>query len=117
LENGQYTGNANNASNWFAGCPEGSPGFAYNPACYPVGVSNVKDEWFIKIVPNPVHDVLRIYSSMDIDEIVLTDLSGRIVFSTKEAVHEIDMQNYSSGTYLLRCKSQGRYWNCKVIRQ
>ncbi len=62
LENGQYAGNHNAATTWFAGCPKGSPGLPYTP-CWPAGINeNVKDQ-YITLYPNPATHELNIEST------------------------------------------------------
>ncbi|MEO6166968.1 MAG: lamin tail domain-containing protein [Chitinophagales bacterium] len=40
------TGNMNSFSNWFTGCPEGSPGYEYNPNCN-VGIQSIPGNPFL----------------------------------------------------------------------
>jgi hypothetical protein len=45
--------NMNDGSNWFAGCPGGSPGGPYDPDCIPVGVNPIASSVELSIFPNP----------------------------------------------------------------
>lgn len=107
LENGSYNGNHNAPNSWFAGCPEGSPGFAYNPACIPVGVSTIDEETAkISVYPNPSSDKLFIESSRPLKHIELMDMIGRVYFISDEVVKEINTSSLAPGNYLLKCSDE-----------
>ncbi|GBL34525.1 hypothetical protein EMGBS15_01200 [Filimonas sp.] len=104
LENGQYAGNHNASTSWFAGCPKGSPGFAYNPACIPVAIDHVDEKTsFISVYPNPVSSVLYIESSNMLKQVALYDMVGREVFSSQQEIKQINIEFLSAGNYLMKC--------------
>ena len=71
----------NNASNWIAGCPEGSPGMVYDPDCDgQILVENLLPENVI-IYPNPADDYVVIELATPLtytDRLVISDMSGRV---------------------------------------
>lgn len=71
------------------------------------------------IYPNPVNDVLNISCAGDEERIMLSDVSGRIIYNeavnTKQVV--ISTGDIPSGLYMLmiKCKEQTRYY--KVVKE
>lgn len=55
LELSDINGVMNDASNWFAGCPGGSPGMAYDPDCGVVDGIGIPAP-FMAVFPNPADD-------------------------------------------------------------
>ncbi|MEN9340437.1 MAG: hypothetical protein RIQ62_1749 [Bacteroidota bacterium] len=118
LENAQYTGNHNASTSWFAGCPEGSPGFAYNPSCIPVGIPDVDEtSAHLSVYPNPTGDLLFIGSDKELQEVTLFDAIGQIVFQSKTNKKQIDMKVLPAGNYLLTCKDAAHVYRVKVTKQ
>ncbi len=61
----------------------------------------------IRVYPNPVKDMLDIEASVDLEEVRIYSLDGRL---TRQAAHpqsRIDMSGLPSGLYLLRIKAAG----------
>jgi len=107
LENGQYAGNHNAATSWFEGCPKGSPGFAYNPSCFPVGI-NIVDEktTHISVYPNPSSHRLHIEADKVLTQISVYDIVGKELFSTHDNISEINIESFPAGNYLLKCTDE-----------
>ena len=107
LENGQYSGNHNASTSWFAGCPKGSPGFAYNPSCITVGLNDIDENTaLISVYPNPVSSILYIESSKELKKIVVFDMVGREVFSTEKQIGQINIEFLPAGNYLFKCTDE-----------
>lgn len=51
----------------------------------------------IVIFPNPAHEV--IHFTQPIDSVIIMDISGKIVFRSKEMIEDIDIAHYSPGIY------------------
>ena len=118
LENGQYNGNHNAATSWFAGCPQGSPGFAYNPNCVPVGITLVDEKTSnITLYPNPSSSVLFLESSNPLKQISIFDILGREVFSSNQDINEINIESYPIGNYLLKCKDEQQTYLIKFSKK
>lgn len=105
----------NNASSWFAGCPEGSPGVKYNPNC----LGGVEDEFAatLQVYPNPVSDMVRI-SADGLPEtfiVTLTDMQGRNLASWN-TMTSLPVGGFAPGVYFLRMESNGvRYMMHKIL--
>ncbi|NBC58594.1 MAG: T9SS type A sorting domain-containing protein [Bacteroidetes bacterium] len=76
----------------------------------------------ISVYPNPASDLVNINFSQNTDEleqIVLYDLNGRLVFASKlnsnDIEQQIDVSNLSSGIYVLEINTVKHQYNTKVI--
>jgi hypothetical protein len=99
LENGQYNGNHNAATSWFAGCPEGSPGKVYNPVCWPTSITEQQSENTISVYPNPAHDILHYYANEKIIMIKLIDALGKSVIAQQNDNNTIEITSLAAGFY------------------
>lgn len=74
-------------------------------------------EW--KYYPNPTKGIINITSNQDIDELFLSDLSGKLLQSLKnikkERIYRMDLSEYNTGIYLLRYEHKGRWISGKVV--
>lgn len=72
-----------------------------------------------KYYPNPTRDYVKVESTIDIAELYVTDLSGKVlqVIENIKAneVHKIDLSQYASGIYLLRYPIGKQWRSGKVI--
>jgi hypothetical protein len=94
----------NAPADWFTGCPEGSPGYAYDPDCN-VGIAVVQpgelkllnsltDETVILEIPEALltqHPVLRV-----------TDMAGRLILSEPADNTEqvLNVSEFAGGIYI-----------------
>lgn len=106
-------------------------GYTGNPnASYALGVEDFKVEWGelsnptfngseFKAYPNPVKDILNIYSNKSISTIEVYNLLGQQVSANKVDFTngQIDMANLSTGTYLVKISSGTSINTVKVIKQ
>jgi len=100
LENGQYNGNHNDAATWFAGCPEGSPGRAYVPGCWPAAVNTVDGEHeAITLYPNPAGEYIQYASTAEVKHIQLLDATGKLVREPQPQNKRIELSGLSRGIY------------------
>lgn len=116
LENASYNGNANEASNWFAGCPEGSPGKVYDPTCAAVGLNPLVAEEQITLVPNPTYGVVEIYSSSIPDDVIVYSVSGQMLIQRKH-VNRLDLSNLSEGIYFIFLRWGDNHLIRKVFKE
>lgn len=116
LENGQYNGNANEATSWFAGCPEGSPGKVYDANCASTGVQDLMGESMLMVYPNPTSDFITWNSSLSIQEIRLMDVQGKTMQVIKEG-NRLDVRNLSKGVYFLQLKSGEQWFSARFVKQ
>jgi hypothetical protein len=101
LENGQYNGNHNAATSWFAGCPEGSPGKAYNPVCWPAGFNESTLAENITIYPNPASDMISFSSTMNIKTISVLDVTGKKVIEELNNQNQLYISSLNQGIYFI----------------
>jgi hypothetical protein len=73
----------------------------------------------LKIYPNPVTDLLRIESKIEILSVSVYDIQGRILEAV--IVHsetwESDMKRYAEGTYIIRIYTAGAIINQVIIKK
>ena len=69
--------------------------------CYFVGLENTNINQGIKIYPNPTSDILFISSSIEIKDIIITNIYGQIVYENYETGinFELDLSNLSNNLY------------------
>ena len=70
-----------------------------------VAISEV-DKNTIKLYPNPANDCLNITSEYAIEHITIYDLTGRVVKQIDQTTTRIDLNNISSGFYLLKVTTE-----------
>jgi hypothetical protein len=113
-------GNMNVASNWFTGCLEGSPGYAYDPDCN-VGIANVPAKEFSLFYSAADETVYFSEGEWMRDQsprVFLFDASGRKI-SESLLRHErgISVRGLSPGLYLAAIQTAQQVFTGKFIRQ
>ena len=101
------TGKMNEAENWFAGCPEGSPANEFDPDCL-VSIDEMNATLHVLVFPNPANESVFIeiesYSENAIT-LIYSDNSGKILqqknYQVTEPI-EIKRNNISSGIYWIK---------------
>ena len=102
------TGRINDGTNWFAGCPLGSPGAAYDPDC-PTSVEVASPFAGAIIMPSADYDTYQLVVSQPLTNatFALYDLQGRLC--GEGAVHqgpsEIVTNQLPAGVYILQLRS------------
>lgn len=98
-ENGPMT----SPENWFAGCPEGSPGQDYDPACGSVGVEEITrfSDWLLGA--QPADDVIMVQNYEYANQLMIYDLNGRIIKERLlgQGLHLINIEDLASGMYIV----------------
>lgn len=94
------TGRMCDGTNWFAGCPDGSPGEIYNPLCDLGLAYNEIDN--IIFYPNPVTDILHV-DLPDNTLVKLHSMTGELLMEevVTSGHTEINMSEFSTGVYLV----------------
>jgi len=89
----------NNASSWFAGCPEGSPGRVYNPDCS-IGIEEY-DNLSISLYPNPASEIVQIsfLTNPSTWNISIYNMLGEKVLNSENQT-TVNVGNLSPGTYI-----------------
>lgn len=76
-------------------------------------------EW--SYFPNPTSGILNIKPGTDIDELFITDLSGKLLQSItrleKDRIVQVDLSVYTTGIYLIRYMHEDRWITGKVVLQ
>jgi hypothetical protein len=94
------TGNMCSGLNWFAGCPDGSPGIAYNPQCN----LSINENEISKVLfyPNPVADKLHFILNKN-STIKLFSITGELLLEKKCSIGEnkLEMSELADGLYLV----------------
>ena len=81
------------------------------------GVSNLENDSFLSIFPNPTTGILHLQGDILTNEktqITLFNLQGSVLFLAKN-VSEIDLSDYANGTYFLRATSGRNVFMRKII--
>jgi len=72
----------------------------------------------LKFYPNPTNGIITVESEGEINELFLTDFSGKLLAKYKISGHsglKVDLSNYSTGVYFLRYIADNRWYAGKVI--
>ncbi len=70
----------------------------------------------ILIYPNPVKNIFKIESWMPIEQIVITDLNGKIVTFDQNG-HTIELANASSGLYIAHIMAEDSEYHVRFIKE
>jgi len=105
LELVSSTGFMNESTNWIAGCPDGSPGKAYDSNC---GLSIPElSSSNLSLYPNPTRD--KIFISVSEESVINVYSSIGELLHTKNysaGNQEIDLSNYTSGSYYIEMNNK-----------
>jgi hypothetical protein len=74
------------------------------------------DKNLFTIYPNPVKDVLNIESDKQIEEILVFNIQGQLVLSSKN-LNQVDASNLPIGQYLVKATSDGLTHTNKFVKQ
>lgn len=85
-----------------------------------LSVKDVKKEIETKIYPNPTSGIVNITADNEIESIVVYSLNGQILKTEKtsrEKKISVDISGFSSGTYLLKVKTNNGEKTIKLIKK
>ncbi|NOQ24164.1 MAG: T9SS type A sorting domain-containing protein [Bacteroidales bacterium] len=87
-----------------------------------LGINEYQKWKNVVIYPNPSNNLFNIDlgNTKNIDQIVVTDINGRVVFESTNVKHEkfeINLSNQSKGIYILSIKMKTDVSNYKLIKQ
>lgn len=121
LELLNVSGKMNEAANWFAGCPEGSPALAYNPDCTNE-VADILTADF-QVYPNPA--TTEFFIQLHVAEALLhetkiffTDASGKELFTIENPesnLLHISRKQMAAGMYFVKVVSGEESITKKII--
>ena len=71
--------------------------------------------------PNPTNGIINVKADTDIEELFLTDLTGKLLQSIKklekDRVYQFDLSQYVTGIYLIRYLHEDKWMTGKVVLQ
>ncbi len=84
-----------------------------------ISTSEVDLQQQVHVFPNPVKDVLYVGAEVLLDEIVMFDKLGRLVYAHSEISHNnaISVEGLAPGVYILRFRKNGHRWAEKFVKQ
>lgn len=83
-------------------------------------INELNKPFFIKLLPNPVVDIMRLESNEPILNVWIMDMQGRIMSRyTDENVYElnVDMTNHPKGMYMVKMQTKTSMLNSKIIKK
>ena len=115
-------GKMDEAANWFAGCPEGSPGVVYDPNCGN-GINELNEFVFNFDLLNSLveNSVTLNVNGLKLNAhsiISILDISGKEIFQSEIAngLMEINTNLLSGGMYFVQLTSEGKSQTKKFIK-
>ena len=82
------------------------------------GIDQIKQKNTLNY-PNPFSDFIEIsLDNNDVSEVIISDISGKIVFSRKfnEKLIKINVDSLSTGSYILSLKNNNKVLNKQIIK-
>ncbi len=72
----------------------------------------------ISIYPNPTRDIMNIHnpSNINIDKIVVTDMTGKKVMERKNAANDLNLSSLQNGIYVVSIHSNEKTFVSKIIK-
>lgn len=82
-------------------------------------VNSSETDFSILFYPNPASDMLNIQTkgNIELQEVKIYNLQGRELFSSKQNLEAVNVENLSSGIYLLSIKTNERTITQKIIKR
>jgi hypothetical protein len=84
--------------------------------CALLSISDIGNQSKITLFPNPVRDVLYITNHNDIEQIEVSDISGKSILSIAKPTNEINTSSLQSGLYLVKISSAKGLSTVKIIK-
>ncbi len=66
------------------------------------GISTVDNNIGVEVYPNPSEGMFTVQTNFNYNSIEVLDVLGRKVFSNNKQVNQLDLSNFSKGTYILQ---------------
>jgi hypothetical protein len=107
----------NVAGSWFAGCLQGSPGYAYSENCDSyISEGNDSDESKLIVYPNPATDYVFIQTTAGNQMLqVFNELGMLVKYVELNNTDKTDITDLSHGVYLLQVDGEDNMLNEKLI--
>lgn len=88
-----------------------------------ITINNPNDRPEVKwsYYPNPTNGILNVRADTDIEELFITDLTGKLLQSIKklekDRIYQVDLSPYTTGIYLIRYLHEEKWITGKVVLQ
>jgi len=91
----------------------------YKTPCYDFIISSTTDflQNDIKIFPNPSNQFITVKTALDIENIIIRNIMGQVVYIQNRNATNIDLNDLSKGIFLLEIKTQKGIFISKLIKQ
>jgi len=95
--------------------------YPYNGAAYMFNGSNIienikSNDYNFEIYPNPSNGIININTDIDINNITVYDLTGKIVEHLNNFTTTIDLSNLKTGIYIIKFQSKNQNIKRKFIK-
>ena len=102
------------------GCSSSSDAINATVVIVDVSIAENEKELELIVFPNPTVEILNIESNELIDNIIITDLNGKIVYlenNVNQKLVQVDVSELMKGIYLIRINSGNAYSVKKIIKK
>jgi hypothetical protein len=89
-----------------------------DPSVYSIlSVATLENNADFTIYPNPFTESVTVESEIPFEQLEVTDLTGKQVFVTASpGVSSIETSSWEKGTYVLRCRANGTWYQRKLLK-
>jgi hypothetical protein len=114
--------NVNSSTDWFDGCIEGSPGFAYDPDCN-IGVFDPEPKQALQVLHNLSSDYVEIIipasGAYSPEDMIIYNGLGEVVLKTKAAGSSlsVNVSRFPAGLYIVSVKNDRHFVTGKFLVQ
>jgi len=70
----------------------------------------------ISIYPNPSNGIIQIKSDLDVQKLILYDVTGKLILTRSGNVKMVDISNLASSTYILEVQTKKRIFKQKIVK-
>jgi len=73
----------------------------------------------VNVFPNPTVDIVHLNADLEIQEVYLLDISGKVIVSelVNSKIHQLNMSELTAGLYFLRIKTDKAITTKKIMKQ
>jgi hypothetical protein len=82
--------------------------------CQTVSVDQIVDNE-IQVYPNPATDLIKVYSTIDVEKLQLLDATGKVLYSDSFFQNTIDVGPYEPGNYTIRLYTRDAVYYERII--
>lgn len=82
-----------------------------------VGIDELNYDEKILVYPNPFTNVINISNEIQVDEIQIIDVLGKVIYSEQVKKNQIDVTSLARGIYFIKLISQEKSTTIKIIKR